>query len=63
MTALFYISTFLGVYFLFSIFYPGTMFFFLPRKYRRRSLGILLTVIFVAAAIIFVSCSSPAVPA
>lgn len=62
MVALFYIATFLGVYFLFSIFYPETMFFFLPRKYRRRSLGIWLTIICIAAAIVFVSCT-PGLPA
>lgn len=57
MEALFFISTFLGIYFLFSIFYPQTMFFFLPERCRRRSWGILLTIIFVAAAIVFVSVS------
>lgn len=57
MEALFFISTFLGIYFLFAIFYPRTMFFFLPEKCRTRSLGIWLTIIFVAAAIVFVSVS------
>lgn len=60
MQALFFISTFLGIYFLFSIFYPGTLFFFLPEKCRKRSLGIILTFIFVAAAIVFVSVSPAA---
>ena len=60
MQALFFISTFLGIYFLFSIFYPGTMFFFLPGRYRTRGLGIVLTIIFVAAAIVFVSASPAA---
>lgn len=57
MEALFFISTFLGVYFLFSIFYPKTLFFFLPERFRTRSLGVWLTILFVALAIIFVSCS------
>ena len=57
MEALFFISTFLGIYFLISIFYPGTIFFFLPPKMRSRGLGILLTFLFVAAAIVFVSVS------
>lgn len=56
MEALFAISTFLSGYFLFSIFFPQTLFFFLPEKCRRRWLGVLLTVIFIAAAIVFVSC-------
>lgn len=60
MQALFFISTFLGIYFLFAIFYPKTMFFFLPEKCRTRSLGILLTILFVALAIVFVSVSSAA---
>lgn len=60
MQALFFISTFLGIYFLFSIFYPRTMFFFLPEKNRVRWLGVLLTIIFVAAAIVFVSASPAA---
>lgn len=57
MEALFFISTFLGIYFLFAIFYPRTMFFFLPEKLRTRNLGIVLTILFVAAAIVFVSVS------
>lgn len=60
MQALFFISTLLSIYFLFAIFYPDTMFFFLPKKNRRRSLGILLTIIFIAASIIFVSVSPAA---
>ena len=60
MQALFFISTFLGIYFLFSIFYPKTMFFFLPEKNRSRSLGIWLTILFIALAIIFVSVSPAA---
>lgn len=57
MQALFFIATFLGIYFLISIFFPQTMFFFLPEKNRSRGLGILLTFLFVAAAIVFVSIS------
>lgn len=57
METLFFIATILAAYFLFSIFFPETLFFFLPERYRRRSLGIWLTVIFIAAAIVFVSCS------
>ena len=60
MQALFFIATFLGIYFLFSIFYPRTMFFFLPEKNRSRALGVVLTIIFVAAAIVFVSVSPAA---
>lgn len=60
MEALFFISTFLGIYFLFAIFYPKTMFFFLPERYRSRALGVWLTIVFVAAAIVFVSISSGA---
>lgn len=60
MQALFFISTLLAVYFLFSIFYPETMFFFLPERLRRRSIGIVLTVLFIALAIIFVSVSPAA---
>ena len=60
MQALFFISTFLGIYFLFSIFFPNTMFFFLPEKCRTRALGIVLTILFVAAAIVFVSVSPAA---
>lgn len=60
MQALFFISTFLSIYFLFSIFYPKTMFFFLPDKCRTRGLGIILTIVFVAAAIVFVSVSPAA---
>lgn len=60
MQALFFISTFLGIYFLISIFYPQTMFFFLPDRRRSRGLGILLTFIFVIAAIVFVSVSPAA---
>lgn len=36
------------------------MFFFLPGRYRTRGLGIVLTIIFVAAAIVFVSASPAA---
>lgn len=57
MEALFFISTILAVYFLFSIFYPQTLFFFLPEKCRTRAWGVVLTIIFVAAAIVFVSVS------
>lgn len=57
MEALFFICTFLGVYFLFSIFYPGTLLFFLPVKNRSRAIGVWLTIIFVLAAIVFVSIS------
>lgn len=60
MQALFFISTCLGIYFLFSIFFPKTMFFFLPDRNRTRMLGILLTILFVALAIIFVSVSPAA---
>lgn len=60
MQALFFIATFLGIYFLISIFYPGTMFFFLPRKNRTRGLGLILTFIFIAAAIVFISVSPAA---
>lgn len=60
MQALFFISTFLGIYFLFAIFYPKTMFFFLPEKRRSRALGVVLTILFVAAAIVFVSVSPAA---
>lgn len=60
MQALFFISTFLAVYILFAIFYPKTMFFFLPEKNRSRSLGVILTIIFIALAIIFVSVSPEA---
>lgn len=60
MQALFFIATFLGIYFLFSIFYPKTMFFFLPEKLRSRGLGIVLTIVFIAAAIVFVSVSPAA---
>lgn len=60
MQALFFIATFLGIYFLFSIFYPKTMFFFLPERNRRRSLGVWLTIICIAAAIVFVSVSQSA---
>lgn len=60
MQALFFISTFLGIYFLFSIFYPKTLFFFLPERYRRRSIGVWLTIIFILAAVVFVSVSPAA---
>lgn len=60
MQALFFISTFLGIYFLFSIFYPKTMFFFLPERRRSRALGVVLTIIFILAAIVFVSVSPAA---
>lgn len=60
MQALFFIATFLGIYFLFSIFYPKTMFFFLPEKNRSRALGVILTILFIAAAIVFVSVSPAA---
>lgn len=60
MQALFFISTFLGIYFLISIFFPGTMFFFLPERHRSRGLGIFLTILFVLAAIVFVSVSPAA---
>lgn len=60
MQALFFISTLLGVYFLFSIFYPKTMFFFLPERHRSRGLGVLLTIVFILAAIVFVSVSPAA---
>lgn len=36
------------------------MFFFLPERLRRRSIGIVLTVLFIALAIIFVSVSPAA---
>lgn len=58
MIALCYIATFLSVYFLLSIFFPETLFFFLPKQTRTRSLGIWLTIICVAAAIVFLGCSS-----
>lgn len=57
MQALFFIATFLAAYFLVCIFFPQTMFFFLPAKNRSRGLAILLTFLFVAAAIVFVSVS------
>lgn len=60
MQTLFFISTLLAVYSLFAIFYPKTMFFFLPEKCRRRSIGVWLTIIFILAAVIFVSVSPAA---
>ena len=60
MQALFFISTLLGLYFLIAIFFPQTMFFFLPNKNRSRALAILLMVIFVGAAIVFLSVSPAA---
>ena len=60
MQTLFFIATFLSIYFLFAIFYPKTMFFFLPEKCRTRALGVVLTIIFIAAAIVFVSVSPAA---
>lgn len=60
MEALFFISTILAVYFLFSIFFPETLFFFLPPRCRKRSVGVVLTILFVAAAIVFVSVSTGA---
>lgn len=60
MQALFFISTFLGLYFLIAIFFPKAMFFFLPEKNRGRGLAILLTFIFVGAAIVFLSVSPAA---
>ena len=60
MQALFFISTFLGLYSVLGIFFPHAMFFFLPEKNRSRSLGIWLTILFIALAIIFVSVSPAA---
>ena len=60
MQALFFISTFLGLYSLLGIFFPHAMFFFLPEKCRRRSLAVCLTIIFVLAAIVFFSISPAA---
>lgn len=60
MQALFFIATCLALYFLISIFFPKAMFFFLPEKNRSRGLAILLTFIFVAAAIVFMSVSPTA---
>lgn len=54
MAALAYISAFLGLYFLFSIFFPR-MIFFLPAKCQTRGVGILLTIVFIIAAVVFVS--------
>lgn len=59
MQALFFIATFLGIYFVVSIFFPGLL-FFLPEKNRRRSLAIVLTVICIFAAIVFLAASPAA---
>ncbi|MCH5217863.1 MAG: hypothetical protein J1F07_04855 [Muribaculaceae bacterium] len=60
MQALFFIATFVGIYFLIAIFNPKTMLFFLPEKWRKTSVAVWLTVFFVAAAIVFVSVSPAA---
>ena len=60
MQALFFIATCLALYFLIAIFFPQAMFFFLPEKNRGRGIAILLTVVFVLAAIVFVSISPAA---
>lgn len=50
-----YIFAFLGAYFLVSVFYPGTLLFFMPNRKRKRGMAIWFLILCVAAAIVFVS--------